>query len=823
MIRCTISMRLVLVVAILFICRLATAQIIGTITDPDGLPLPYANIYLSGSNVGTSSNLDGSYTLALEVANDYTIVYQYVGYQSVKKDIVYTGEPILLDMQLRPQSVDLGEITIAADAEDPAYPIMRQVIASRDYYKGLVPAFTADVYIKGLVKMTDAPEKIMGQEVGNLGGMIDSSRQGILYLTETQSSINYQYPDQITEKIYASKSSGVNSGLDFNNLRFAWFNFYKERLELNRDLVSPLADDAFTYYRYRLEGTYYDEDGLEINKIAVVPKDRFRPVFFGYLYVVENAWNLKSLELSVTGKAAKIAAIDTVTIKQSHVPIPGDTMAARYLINQSLEFTSNMLGFAVGGGFTYIFTDYQVASPSTARRTREVLAVLPDAEKDSVYWSTARPIPLTSEEITGYRKRDSLKVLLTSQPYLDSIDRINNVLKWSKILLGYSYQNSFKNYSISNSGLAQKISFNAVEGIKVGNQTEYEYNNKDSGKILRATGNVYYGLSDQRFKIYGNLFHRYDRKNSGWINLEGGRRYMQVDHQNPIPPISNTLRSLFEKEHLSKVYSNTFARLSSSREVLNGLFVRAGAGIADRRSLQNSTDFSLYNRDGTYEANDIGIDNNRSTAIDVSLFWYPGMRYMTYTSSKVWLTSNWPTVSLHYKEALAVFDKERDASFSRLEINIRDSDLGLGLWGTLRYNITAGTFLSNTNVNRMDRRHFLTNNLAINYDERYYTQFKNMPYYTYDTDESYATGIAEYSLNGLLMDKVPLLRSSGAYTVLGAGHLTTTERSYTEVSIGIDGFNVLGLSIFRLDYIWSWDGHNYSDRSLVVTIRNPLF
>lgn len=801
----------------------AGAQITGVITDQDGEPLPYANIYIAGTNIGTASNIDGTYLLDLEPGS-YEVIYQYVGYESARRSIDLSAESVTERVALRPESVELSGVTISADAEDPAYPIMRKAIAKRDYHLNLVKAFHADIYIKGLIKMTDAPTKIMGQEVGNLNGLLDTARQGVLYLSETRSTVNFIAPDGFSEEIYAKRTSGSNDGVDFNNLRFSWFNFYKERLEFEREVISPLADDAFTYYRFRLEGVTYNADGQEVNKIAVLPKDSYRPTVFGHLYIGEDSWDIHSLSLSITGKSQKLSMIDTVTFKQNHVPVPAREVQGRYMRNQSITFSSGLLGFKVVGGFTYVFNDFEITTTEQARsRKAEVLRVLEEAEKDSVYWQANRPIPLTSEERSGYRKRDSLKVLRTSKPYLDSIDRENNKLSWSKPLLGYTYSNSYKKYSISNSGLIQKISFNAVEGIKVGNATTYRFFNDETGTSFTAKGNVYYGFSDQRWKAYGSLSHRYNRKESAWWRLSGGRRYMQVDHQNPVPPISNTLRSLFNKEHLSNVYQNTGLALATGRELVNGLFYRLRVGYSHRSPLDNNSDWSLYNRDEEYEPNDIGIARDRKSYYHAALIWYPGIQYMTYPTSKTWLTSDWPRVELEWTHALPVWDAEDQADYSQLELSIRDSDLPIGLWGSLRYNVSAGTFLRNTTMNRVDRRHFLTNDLTVNWDERYSRQYKNMPYYTYDTDQSYVSVITEYDFKGLLMDKVPLLRDVGAHTIIALGHLTTTDQTYNEVSVGLDGFKLLGLNILRLDYVWSWDGADFLDHAFVLTLRNTTF
>src|SRR5690606_42107523 len=60
-------------------------------------------------------------------------------------------------------------------------------------------------------------------------GMLDSTRTGIIYLSETISEIAYQKPDKFTEKIIASKVSGNDNGFSFNSAQSANISFYEDR------------------------------------------------------------------------------------------------------------------------------------------------------------------------------------------------------------------------------------------------------------------------------------------------------------------------------------------------------------------------------------------------------------------------------------------------------------------------------------------------------------------------------------------------------------------------------------------------------------------
>ncbi|MGJ8666350.1 MAG: carboxypeptidase-like regulatory domain-containing protein [Patiriisocius sp.] len=60
-------------------------KISGTVTDSSGLPLPGVNIIVKGTTNGTQSDFDGLYSLTVEEGQ--TLVYSYVGFDTIEKQI----------------------------------------------------------------------------------------------------------------------------------------------------------------------------------------------------------------------------------------------------------------------------------------------------------------------------------------------------------------------------------------------------------------------------------------------------------------------------------------------------------------------------------------------------------------------------------------------------------------------------------------------------------------------------------------------------------------------------------------------------------------
>ena len=62
--------------------------------------MPSVNIYLDNTVTGTTTNENGDYELNLKKTGDYTIVFQFLGFKTIKKDINITSFPFTLDAKL---------------------------------------------------------------------------------------------------------------------------------------------------------------------------------------------------------------------------------------------------------------------------------------------------------------------------------------------------------------------------------------------------------------------------------------------------------------------------------------------------------------------------------------------------------------------------------------------------------------------------------------------------------------------------------------------------------------------------------------------------
>jgi hypothetical protein len=791
------------------------ASVSGKITNEKGEPLSFANVYAEATTLGTTANVDGIYKLELKPGT-YRLIFRYIGYKVLEKNIEISTANINLNVELEPQKYELSEVVISASAEDPAYAIIRKAIKKRKQYLTEIREYTSDVYMKGMQKVASYPKKLFGQEI-DLGPYMDTAT-GIIYLSESVSKFAFRQPDKKKEEMISSKVSGDSKGFSFNQASLLLFNFYENNIAFTkRGLVSPIAATAMLYYHYRLEGTFI-ENGITINKIEVIPIRSYDPVFRGYIYIMDDTWRIHSADLMVT-KEAQLEFIDSLRVRQVYFPVDNKTW---FMQSCRFGFVFNVLGFKGNGYFLGVNSNVDI-KPNLPENYfgNEVLNVNADAnKKDSAYWNEFRPVPLTAEENTDYHRRDSSETIRKSKLYLDSLDRKDNKLTLNKIFLtGYYYTKSFEKKSFYVSSLTQNIQFNTVEGWNASLRANYEINPEDN-RDFSLTGNVRYGFSNEHLngflsasKIYNAL------KRSSWV-IKAGTDVLQYNNNNPIGAFINTLYTLFGEQNYMKVYEKYFISIAHSSELFNGFHLGIGAEYSDRLPLVN-TNYHTFNdiSKRIYTSNNPmnpyddtpAFIRHQSLLLSGEIRIRFAQKYMTRPYEKINLDSKYPSVFFRYIKSLPeILGSDNDYDF--VSCGIQDSK-SFGLAGTSSFIVEAGKFLSAKRLEFMDYKHFHGNQVVFTTLDN--ESFNLLNYYSYSTTAPFIEAHFEHDFGGLIFNKIPLLRKL-KISEIGQLNLVSIEgrTPYYEIAAGIEK-----LGVFRASYSFSFMGSKPSISGLVIGIK----
>jgi hypothetical protein len=783
------------------------AQIQGRITDKSGSPVSFATIYIENTTQGTVSNEDGYYSLDAN-NGDMTVVFQFIGYKTERKEIQKQATRYTLNVVMSPTSYEMDELVVRADAEDPAYAIIRQAQAKRRQYRDELTEYKCDVYIKGVQKLLNAPKSILGTEIGDMGGTLDSNRQGIVYLSESLSELYYKN-GKFREVMKSSKVSGSDQGYSFNNATSMDFRFYESTLNLNRELVSPIAGNAMSYYRYRLEGVEVTEHGQMINKIKVMPRNDQLPAFSGHIYILEDSWRIHSLDLTATKSAVQIPFLDSVNFRQQYVPIKGGEEWAQ--LNNIISFRFSGFGFDMKGQFNAVYSDYSIGNISDKTFGSELITVLKEAnEKDSMYWEDLRPVPLTAEEERDYIKKDSLMEVRRSDEWRDSVDAKFNEFKPLNLITGYNYRKTRKGISFTFVS-PLNIQFNTVLGTQLIPSIEFSKSfDEKKRNVLTTKLEVNYSLTTNEFRPVFSADYLFDRVNFTRISIEGGQQTTQFNRAEPISNTLNSLMTLILRRNYMKLYDETFAHLRVRSYIGNVFYGGIGVRYALRSPLFNNSDYSYFFRNSrsflsnnpinTADYVDAGIEEDRALTFNSFLIIRPGQKSIRYPNSKFRLSSEYPEITLVYNKAIPAGPAAIQYDYVSMAV---EKDFNLKTKGVLSAYVQAGGFITSDSMSFVDYRHFMGNQTHIGKPSEYNRRFFMLDYYTHSTNGTFFQSHVSHNFKGWIEDRIPGFKKLKLNMILSHKALLTDQRDlYQEFAIGFDNIGIKDFRLLRLDFVY---------------------
>ncbi len=782
-------------------------RISGTVTDNKGNILAYASITIKGSSKGTNANSSGKYAIDLS-PGQYTLVCQYIGYSRSEKEITVTGDDQVVDFVLQVQELTLNEVIIKK-GEDPAYEIIRQAIKKRSYYNTQVDSFSVNVYIKGLLRSQNLPQRVFGQKVErSADDGLDSSGKGILFLSESLTQVDFVRPDKIKFRVLSSRESGGGYGLSFP----FFINFYQNNVSvfdnnLNpRGFVSPIADGALNFYRYKYEGSFM-EDGLLVNTIKVTPRRKNEPLFSGTIQIVEDDWRIYSLDL-VTTKDNQLELLDTLHVTQLHARVQDDIWRTH---NQVTYVSFKRFGFHINGSFVNVYSDYNINPDFNKKHFGRTIMKYDTAfnKKDTAYWNAIRPVALENDEKRDFVFKDSVSRLrrdsARSKEYIDSLRRSQKITFKGIAWAGQSYTIYGRRSTLSwrLKALLREIEYNTVEGVSANIEQTLTYSRPQAKNTYQLDWNTRYGFSNTHLNSYADLTIR-PRSNAyrnRYLRLSGGKRVSQFNQDNPIDPLTNAAYTLLGKKNYMKLYENWFGRIEYNNRLESGLRINLHATYEDRLPLENTTDFSFFNREAVllpnhpYELADLPFGRHQALYAGFIVAWQPGQRYIEFPGSKIPIASRAPVFQLEYTKGISQL-LGSDVDYDKWKLSVTGR-MNFRLGGEFRYRVGAGGFFNNREVAIPDLQHFNGNQTF--YNIKYLNSFQLAPYYRYSNAERlYGFAHVEHHFNGLLTNKVPVLNKLKWNLLIGSNAFYVNQGNYyVEAFAGLENI----FKLLRVDFV----------------------
>lgn len=794
-------MKSFLLLAALSLYFVANSQTIkGKVTNKKGENLAFSSILIKGTPNGTTANATGNYTISV-VKGKYTIICQYIGYKEVEKSIKVDGD-VTVNFELEEQQYNLADVVVKNNGEDPAYEIIRRAIAKREDYLNENKKYEVDVYIKGQIQLRNYPKKFFGETVDFEDG--DSSKRKMILLSETVAKYYYAGRDQQKIDVLSTRVSGQSDGFGFSSPQI--ISFYQNNVNLGRGLnprgfVSPIANNALSFYKYKFDGTFF-ENGKMINRIQVIPKRKYEPLFSGYINIIEDEWRIQSVKLKCL-KEQQMQFLDTLVVEQLYVPLKNTWVIKQQVVYPAGKF----FGFDFFGSFVQVYDKFNVNPKWDKKFFDNTLLKFYDSsnKRTKNYWDSIRPLPLLEAEARDYVKKDSLEQVRKDPKYLDSLDKKNNKITFGKLVLtGQNFNNEKKKSNISITPLLRSLlNFNTVEGLVT--NIEINYNKRFEGrKSINISPNIRYGISNTRLNISNTVSYNFGKEYFNNLTVSGGKNVFQFDNTNPISAFNNTLSTLNWTRNYMKIYEAWFAKANYTAGLGNGLTATFGFNFQNRTALENTTDYKWKEREGRmYTTNfptnltSTNLPQHNSFTLNAQITWRPGSKYVEFPDRKVQLGSRFPVLTASLVKGVNNV-LGSDVDFTKWKFGISDN-LNMKLGGRLSYNIELGGFFNKNKVFVPDMNHVLGNQTA--FASPYLQGFQTMQYYSFsNTDNFYRAGFIEYHLNGLITNKIPGFKKLNWFLVVGANaiYLDESKRGYYEAFIGLENiFKVLRIDAIR--------------------------
>ena len=803
----------------IFLNSFATT-ISGTITEKNGSALPYASIIIKGTAQGTTANSKGHYSLQLQQGS-HILVCQHVGHQSIEKKITVGNENAVVDFVLDEQQYNITGVVVKTGREDPAYEIIRKAIKKRPAYLKEIKKFQCEVYLKGQMQLRGYPKKILGENVDFEDG--DTSKKKMLFLSESVARYSVEEPNQRKVEVLSTRVSGNSDGFGFSDPQI--ISFYENIITIGRNLnprgfVSPIANNALNFYKYKFEGTFF-ENGKEISRIKVMPKRKYEPLFSGYINIIENDWRIHSVQLTLL-KEQQMQLLDTLNIEQIYMPLKNVWVIKQQVIYPAGKF----FAFDFFGSFVQVYDKFDIEPAFKKNFFDNTIMKFFDSsnKKSTAYWDSVRPIPLLNNEVKDYRRKDSLELVRKDPRYLDSLDRIRNKIKVSSLILsGKTFSNQKRKSSLTIEPLLSTINYNTVEGTVFNFSPNY---NKSYGgrKSLYLSPDVRYGLGNHHFNAHLTGNYNFGKKYANNFSFSGGKRVFQFNNSQPISPRDNTLSTLEYVRNYMKIYEAWFGKIGYAAGIGNGMNVYGNFQYQDRMPLDNLQDMSkwrnvesrLFTPNYPTELTSSNFVRHQASMLTIGATWRPGSKYIELPDRKFSIGSKYPTFNASITYGIKNF-LGSDVDYSKWNFSMSDN-LNMKLGGRFSYKATVGGFMNKNLVPIQDYQHFQGNRTAL--ATAYLNSFQLAPYYQYSNTEAfYSTLHAEYHLNGLLTNKIPLLRKWNWFFVVGGNAFYVNKTNhYYEAMFSIENI----LKIIRLDFVQAFQPSGNTTSGIRISLPGFL-
>ncbi len=821
----------------------------GNIKDKNGLPIPFATVFFKEASQGTTTNENGDFEITLP-SGKYTVTYRSLGFTPKIESITLSNKPTTARVVLEEQFQEIQEITINAGI-DRAYPIMRKVISLSYVHLNQMQSYTATVYLRGTIKVENIPGIFRNQlkrkniEIKSGDVLVQESVNQITFKAPDKydlqiKSINSSFPkgidfqatDMLGSSLYQDNIDILISPVGKN--AFSHYNFkyegfsYEGKNIVNKIKVTPKRKSKLLFegYLYIMEeywclkqadlnfetpvGTVnlymtYDEVSPSI-WLPVSHKFSFDASMLGIKGSGKFSTSMKYTDLHFNQSVLDMLNLPAreQTSNQTNKPVistPVKIKKTSKSAEKKREKIDNLLEKKELSNYemnklSRLMESNHHQSRGDSSKTLEIsesvnVKIDPKASNhDSAFWNMMRPIPLASEELQSFHKRDSLKLEEQNKPKGVSMAKKRfNFGIFTSFFLGNhtTFRDTtwhFNYYGLFN---FKRLTFNAVDGFSVNQEVLFAKNFKP-GRSLEIRPRVAYAIN--RKTLMGNLGIKYNYApmHRGTFELNGGSYSEDFNNrEQAISPFINSVSSLFFKTNFARFYDNRGIKLSNKVDLLNGMVLQAKAEWKNTRQLINSTNFSFIDNTDNYlpnlpannEVTANQLANQISSNVGIRLEYTPKYYYRIRNGIKNMSHSDFPTIYIGYEKGLRnIFSSTSDFDYLNAGLTYA---IEFSQTSSLAWDINVGWYPNNQQIHFSDFAHAMTQTSPV-LPHEYRHSFYVPNYYALSTADRFINGFVSYKSPFIILKYLPVLSNTLWREMLWAGYYSSpTNPHHTEI------------------------------------------
>ncbi|MEP6926111.1 MAG: DUF5686 family protein [Ginsengibacter sp.] len=785
--------------------------ITGRITDAKSkLPLASCSIYSLNSGNGVITDEDGKFTFSINDKTD-SIAISMIGYKTVSRSVTKAKKQEI-NFEGIPATGSMTEVVVAIKSKyTKAQRLVKKVIKNKDHNDAFNnKTYQCEVYDKIEVDLKNIPEKLQTNRLlkplafafNNLDTTEDNQKALPVYLSESNSNFYYKKnPEKERYDYTAIKSSGLDnkSVLTYVDGLYKKFNVYDNNIKLiDVNFVSPIADNALSYYNYHILDTVFFDNHRCI-QVQFVPIQFGSNTFNGYMWIADTSYAIKSIVMHMD-KNANINFVNKFQISQFfEIGNLNKFLPVKNILYVDLT-VPGMKKTGIIAKKTTLYKDVilnnDLIDTAFNKKAAEVLAYGND---------TAKPAVTRFESLS--KSENSVYVLM------DTLNKIPAVVTYGKIISAIS-TGYYTTGHVDIGNLYSIYTSNRVEGNRFtfGLKTNSSFN----GKIqLRG----YAGLStrDKQFRyLLGSLFVLNPKQ---WTTLRLELRSDlsgTYDHDDELDQ-NSVFASFLRRVNYTEIrlINSKYTSAAWRKYFDNGIGI--GAEVNHNIFTPFFNVYYTHNDFKPYIITTPGVNHNYTiNEVTFSLRYSHKEKFITEHYRRGSLGSNYPIITLGYTKGIKINNGilKSDFDFNKWNLNIQH-DFTDGRIGQLSYTIDAG--LTNGILP------IILLNVQKGNDTYYYNKyaFNNMNRFEFATDK-YVSLAVQQSFGSFPFNYLPLIKklkwrslatfrgvlgtmseankiANGYYDTSINYHFSIPEKiPYMEAGLGIDNI----FHLIRIDAIW---------------------